>query len=219
MATARTLGRDLTTKERECFEFRFGFIPEHGVQISFPIASLYSPPEGKFGIPIALFEAHLHFSYHRFLQLYNPGIRVFSKGVEPYRYKQYSLFEILCHALGHFPTVLAFKHFFNASTQLGTRTLSRHRGVPTLIHDKKYKKNCKDKFLWVNNDLMVLSYRRNKVYINHAPVLFGAEKKLADALEKISITGEDWLDCFLAAGGMSATWRACGKMPELFVEI
>ena len=30
--------------------------------------------------------------------------------------------------------------------------------------------------------------------------------------------GEDWLDCFLAAGEMSTTWRACGKMLEFFVE-
>ena len=57
----------------------------------------------------------------------------------------------------------------------------------------------------MNNDLVVLSYQRTKAYVDRAPTLFGAEKELADALEKVSINGEGWLDCFLAAGGMSAT--------------
>ncbi|CAI9297556.1 unnamed protein product [Lactuca saligna] len=89
---------------------------------------------------------------------------------------------------------------------------------PTLIHGKKSKKNLQEKFLWVNNDLVVLSYMRTKVYVDRVPVLFGADKELADALENITITDKYWLDCFLAAGGMSAAWRARGKMPKFFVD-
>ena len=72
--------------------------------------------------------------------------------------------------------------------------------------------------MWVNNDLVMLSYPRTKAYVDRTPTLFGADKELDDVLEKISINGENWLDCFLAAGGMSAAWRAHGKMPEIFVE-
>ncbi|CAI9267762.1 unnamed protein product [Lactuca saligna] len=69
MATVCFLGRDLTTEEWESFEFRFGFVPEHGVQIPIPDASLYNPPEGKGGIPVALFEAVLHFPTTNFFNL------------------------------------------------------------------------------------------------------------------------------------------------------
>ena len=47
------------------------------------------------------------------------------------------------------------------------------------------------------------------MYVDRALVLLGANKELADALEKTSITGENCLDCFLAARG---------KMHEFFVE-
>ncbi|CAH1447372.1 unnamed protein product [Lactuca virosa] len=98
-----------------------------------------------------------------------------------------------------------FAPTINKRTQVRcSRTLSRRRGVPVLIQVKKSKRNWQEKFLWVNNNLVVLSYLRTKVYVDHAPVLFGVDKELVDALEKISIVGEDWLDCFLAAGGMSA---------------
>ena len=43
----------------------------------------------------------------------------------------------------------------------------------------------------MNNDLVVLSYPGNKVYVNCATVLFDADKELVDTLENISITGED----------------------------
>ena len=43
----------------------------------------------------------------------------------------------------------------------------------------------------MNDDLMVLSYPRTKVYVDRAPTLFGAEKELADALEKININNDD----------------------------
>ena len=109
-------------------------------------------------------------------------------------------FELLCRALGRLPTVTAFKDFFNGSTQSGTRTLSRRQGVPTLIHDKKSKKNWQEKFLQVNSDLVVLSYPRAKVYVDRPLTLFGADKELADVLEKININDEDWLDCFFATG-------------------
>ena len=45
--------------------------------------------------------------------------------------------------------------------------------------------------MWVNNDLVVLSYPRAKVYVDSALTLFGVDKELADVLEKISINDED----------------------------
>ncbi|CAI9264002.1 unnamed protein product [Lactuca saligna] len=105
-------------------------------------------------------------------------------------------FELLYRTLVLQPTIPEFKYFFNAFTQSGTRTLSRRQGVPTLKHNKKSKKNWQDKFLWVNNDLV----------------------ELADALEKINIKGQNWLDYFSATSGMSVAWRARGEMLELFVE-
>ena len=59
MATSHSLGRNLTAEKWESFQFWFRFVPENGVQIHLPDASLYSPPEDKFGIPIALFEVGL----------------------------------------------------------------------------------------------------------------------------------------------------------------
>ena len=56
------------------------------------------------------------------------------------------------------------------------------------------------------------------MYVDRALMLFGTDKELADALEKISINGEEWHDNFLVAEGMSATWRARGKIPEFFVK-
>lgn len=56
----------------------------------------------------------------------------------------------------------------------------------------------------MNNDLVVLRYHNTKAYVDRVPMLFGADRELADALEKVSINGKDWLDCFLATGGMSA---------------
>ncbi|CAI9295395.1 unnamed protein product [Lactuca saligna] len=186
MATTHALGRDLTTEEWESFEFRFGLVPEHGVQTPYPMHHFTVLPREK-------------------LAYQSPCSR------------QIVGFEVLFHDLGRLPTVLAFKYFFNASTHLRTQTLSRRWGVPTLIHDKKSKKNWQGKFLWMNNDIVVLSYLRAQVYVNRAPTLFGADKELTDVLEKININGEDWLDCFLAAVGMRAVWRARRKMPDFFV--
>lgn len=70
----------------------------------------------------------------------------------------------------------------------------------------------------MKSDLLVLSYLRTKVYVDRAPMLFGADKELADALDKIRINGEVRLECLLVAGWMSAAWRAHGKIPELFFE-
>lgn len=41
---------------------------------------------------------------------------------------------------------------------------------------------------------------------------------MANVLKTISLNGEDWKDCKLIVVGMSATWRACGVMPQFFVE-
>ncbi|CAI9262445.1 unnamed protein product [Lactuca saligna] len=203
MAVARSLGRDLTTEEWESSEFRFGFIPKHRVQIPLPDASLYSPPKGKVDIPIALFKAGLHFPTTNFFNLIIREYVFSVRELTPITINKIVGFELIHRALGRLPTVLTFKHFFNASTQSGTRTLSHQQGVLTLIHDKKSKKNC---------------YSRVKVYVHHTPTLFGADKELADVLEKININDEDWLDCFLAAGGVSVDWRARGKIPEFFIE-
>ena len=43
----------------------------------------------------------------------------------------------------------------------------------------------------MNDDLVVLRYPRSKVYVDRDPTLFGADKELADALEKININDED----------------------------
>ncbi|CAI9278323.1 unnamed protein product [Lactuca saligna] len=81
---------------------------------------MYSPPEGKFSIPITLFEVGMCL----------PTTDFFNMIIWEYEFSAV------------FPTILTLKHFFNTSTQSGTRTLSRCQGVPTLIHDKKSKKNC-----------------------------------------------------------------------------
>ncbi|CAI9285315.1 unnamed protein product [Lactuca saligna] len=209
---------DLIVEEWESFQFRFGFVAEYGVQIPLSDASLYSPPEGKFGIPIALFKAGICLPTTNFFNLI---IREYGFSVREMTLISMNKivgFELLCRALGRLPTILAFKYFFNASTQLETRTLSRRPGVLTLVHDKKSKKNWHEKFLWVNYNLVVLSYPRTKMYVDRAPTLFGTDKELVDALEKISINGKDWHDNFLAAEVMSAAWRAQGKIPEIFVE-
>ncbi|CAI9275929.1 unnamed protein product [Lactuca saligna] len=141
MATAHSLGRDHTTEEWESFQFRFGFVLEHGVQIRFPDASLYNPPEGKeYGFSV--------------------------RELTPIAINKIMGFELLCRALGRLPTVPAF------------------------------------------------NYTRAKVYVDRAPTLFGADNDLDDALKKININGEDWLDFFLAASGMSAAWRLVGRCPS-----
>ncbi|CAI9300453.1 unnamed protein product [Lactuca saligna] len=135
MAATRSLGRDITTEEWESFEFQFGLVPEHIVQTPLPDSSLYSPSEGKFDIPIALFEA---------------------------------------------------------------------------VGDSNPLSN----FLWVNNDLVVLSYPRDQAYVDRDRTRFGVDKELVNVLEKININGEDWLDCFLVAGRINVAWRERGKIPE-----
>lgn len=45
--------------------------------------------------------------------------------------------------------------------------------------------------MWVNSNLVVLSYPSTKAYVDRALTLFGADKDLVDALEKVSIYGED----------------------------
>ena len=49
----------------------------------------------------------------------------------------------------------------------------------------------------MNDDLVVLTYPRAKVYIDRAPTLFGADKELADVLEKINI---------MVRIGLTASW-------------
>ncbi|CAI9297291.1 unnamed protein product [Lactuca saligna] len=177
---------------------------EQGVQIPLPDASLYSPPKGKVIILIALFEAGLRFPTTYFFNLIIREYGFSVRELTPIAIKTIMGFELLCHALSLLPTVPTFKYFFNASTQSRTWTLSRRWGLPTLIHDKKSKKIWHEKFLWVNNDLVVLSYPRTKAYVDRSPTLFGADKELAGVLEKININGKDWLDCFLATGEMRA---------------
>ncbi|CAI9281482.1 unnamed protein product [Lactuca saligna] len=101
-----------------------------------------------------------------------------------------ALFRILCY----FTTVSTFKYFFNASTQSGTRTLSHRRGVPTLIHDKRFKKNWQDKFLWVNNDFMALSYPRTKrtsTMLQDSSVL--KKSSLMSSRRSTSMVRIDWI--------------------------
>ncbi|CAI9267942.1 unnamed protein product [Lactuca saligna] len=149
MASSHSLGRNLTAEEYESFQFRFGFVPEHDVQIPLSDVSPYSPPEGKFEILIVLFEIDLSFPTTEFFNL-NIRENEFSVGgIDSHCYKQYS---------------------------------------------------------------------RIKAYVDCAPTLFGADKELADNMEKININDEDLLDFFLATDGMSPAWRAPGKMLELFVE-
>ncbi|CAI9275930.1 unnamed protein product [Lactuca saligna] len=176
IATAHSLGRDHTTEEWESFQFRFGFVLEHGVQIPFLDASLYNPPEGKVSILIALFEAGLRLPTIDFFNLIIHECGFFVRDLTPIAINKIMGFELLCRALGRLPTVPAF------------------------------------------NDLVVLSYPRAKVYIDRAPTRFGADNDLADALKKININGEDWLDFFLVSCEMSVAWRARGKMPEFFIE-
>ncbi|CAI9290773.1 unnamed protein product [Lactuca saligna] len=116
MDATRSLGRDLTFEEWEYFEFRFGFIPEHNVQIPLPDASLYSPPKGKNGIPIALFDVGLRLTT---IDFFNQIIREYRFSVRDLTHIAINKivgFDLLCRALGRLPTVPNFKHFFNAST-------------------------------------------------------------------------------------------------------
>ncbi|CAI9263906.1 unnamed protein product [Lactuca saligna] len=124
LASAHPLGRELTAEEWESFQLRFGFVSEHGVQIPFPDASLYSPPEGKVSTLIALFEAGLCFPI---MDFFNLSIREYGLSVmelTPITIYKIVGFELLCRALGHHQTVLMFKHFFNASNQSGTWNFS-----------------------------------------------------------------------------------------------
>ncbi|CAI9296440.1 unnamed protein product [Lactuca saligna] len=92
--------------------------------IPLPNACLYNPQEGKFGVPIALFEADLRFPTTDF---FNSIIREYEFSVReltPIVVNKIVGFELLCRALGHLSTIPAFKQFFNTSTQSGTRTLS-----------------------------------------------------------------------------------------------
>ncbi|CAI9289784.1 unnamed protein product [Lactuca saligna] len=153
MASDHPSGRDLTAEEWESFQFRFGLISEQGVQIPLPDASLYSPPDGKVGILIALSEAGLRLPTIDFFNLIICEYGFFVRELTPIAILG---FELLCRALGRQPTVPTFKNSFNASTQSGTWTLS-----------------C-----------------RTKAYVDHIPTLFGANKELADVLEKININGK-----------------------------
>ncbi|CAI9259200.1 unnamed protein product [Lactuca saligna] len=180
--------------------------------------NVVDPSKGRVEISITLFVVGLRLPTTYFFKLDIREYGFFVRELTPIAINKKVGFKLLCRARGHQLTVLVFKHFFNASTQSGTRTISCWRGVPTLIHDQKSKKNWKEKFLWVNNELVVLCYPRVKAYVGRAPMLFGADKELANNLEKISINGEEWIDCFLAAGGMRATWKARGKMHEFSVE-
>ncbi|CAI9270572.1 unnamed protein product [Lactuca saligna] len=85
------------------------------------------------------------------------------------------------------------------------------RGLETFLVGEE---NWQEKLLWVNNDLVVLIYPIDKVYVDCAPTLFGADKELVDALEKININGENWIDFFLPASGMSVAWWVAGKCPS-----
>ena len=102
---------------------------------------LYIPPEGKVGILIALFEAGLRLPTTNFFNLIIHEYGFSVRELTLISINKVVGFELLCRALGCQPTVPAFKYFFNASTQSGTRTLSRRQGVPTLTHDKKPKEN------------------------------------------------------------------------------
>ncbi|CAH1416228.1 unnamed protein product [Lactuca virosa] len=132
MGTTRSLGRDLTTEEWESFEFRFRFVPEHGVQIPLLDASLYSPPEGKVGIPIALFEAGLRFPT---TNLFNLIVREYGfsmRELTPIAINKIVCFELLCRALYKSPlfsgfimktkTLPTFPSYFSMGT---TRSLGR----------------------------------------------------------------------------------------------
>ncbi|CAI9283956.1 unnamed protein product [Lactuca saligna] len=125
MATARSLVRYHTTKELESFMFSIGFVPDHGIQIPLPDASLYSTPEGKVGIPITLFEAGLRSPTTDFFNLIIREYGFSVREMTLIAINKIVGFELLYRALGHQPTVPAFRYFFNASTQSGTRTLSR----------------------------------------------------------------------------------------------
>ncbi|CAI9299511.1 unnamed protein product [Lactuca saligna] len=155
--------------------------------------SLYSPLEVKVEIPIALFEAGLHLPTTNFFNLIISEYGFSVRELTPIAINNIVGLELLYRAPRRQPIFPTFKHFFNASTQSGTQTLSRQWGVLTLIHDQKFKKSWQEKFLWVNNDLVVLGYPRVKVYVDSAPTLFGADREIADDLEKISINSEDWL--------------------------
>ena len=116
MATTCALGTDLITEEWESFVFRFGFVAEHGVQIPLPYASHYSLPKGKVSIPIALFEAGLCLPTIDFFNLMIREYEFLVRELTPITINKIVDFELLYRALGRLPTILDFKHIFNAST-------------------------------------------------------------------------------------------------------
>ncbi|CAI9263030.1 unnamed protein product [Lactuca saligna] len=149
MVSAHPLGRELTFEELESFQFQFGFFPKHSVQIPLPNALLFSPPYGKVSIPISLFEVGLCLPTMDFFNLiiHEYGFSVTKQTLVSIN--EIVGYKLLYHALFHQSTVPAFKYFFNASTHSGTQNLSRRRGVPTLIQDKKNpKRTGRRSFYW-----------------------------------------------------------------------
>lgn len=52
-------GSDPTPEEFESLQYRFGFLPEHGVQFLKEGAILYEPLAGKVRVPMSIFKAGL----------------------------------------------------------------------------------------------------------------------------------------------------------------
>ncbi|CAI9281582.1 unnamed protein product [Lactuca saligna] len=125
MGTSHSLGRNFTAEEWKYFQFQFRFVPEHGVQIPLPDATLYSPPEGKVGIPITLLDVGLRLPTTDFFNLIIREYGFLVRELTPIAINKIVGFELLFRALGCLATIPAFKHFFNATTYLRTRTLSR----------------------------------------------------------------------------------------------
>ena len=53
-------------EEFESLQFRFGFMPEHGVQFSSEGFTIYQPPVRKMGIIVAIFEARFRLTVSGF---------------------------------------------------------------------------------------------------------------------------------------------------------
>lgn len=80
------------------------------------------------------------------------------------------------------------------------------------------KKNWQDKWLWVNRNLVGFGYPCRTTFSDRKPQLWGASDAMVQALRTISFNGDDWEDCMLATVGMSIAYRACGNMPQFFME-
>ncbi|CAI9272169.1 unnamed protein product [Lactuca saligna] len=117
-------------------------------------------------------------------------------------------FDMICWANGIVPDYFVFKFFFRLAATNDKYNFCACRGGHNIVLNSKPPKNWQDKWLWVNQELLVREYHRANALSDVTPKLFPYNQATSDFLSALQVDIDAVSEVLLVGVGISPRWRA-----------